>query len=192
MRAIALAVLVIVLPAHAYAEDYFPARKGAKWTYQVTDDGKKSTQVVSVADVSQQGTKTVVKLEDRDGDRLRMDVVTIADGFVLRDSRAGVQYAPALPLFKTTLSAGDRWKIKSRISDMTFDGEAVVLDSVEVQVPAGSFRAYRIMTLTRVETEAADSITVLWLAPDVGIVKTLTSYKGSCRVTELTKFNVNK
>ena len=180
MRAIALAVLVIVLPAHDYAEDYFPARKGAKWTYQVTDDGKKSTQVVSVADVSQQGTKTVVKLEDRDGDRLRMDVVTIADGFVLRDSRAGVQYAPALPLFKTTLS------------DMTFDGEAVVLDSVEVQVPAGSFRAYRVMTLTRVETESADSITVLWLAPDDGIVKTLTSYKGSCRVTELTKFNANK
>jgi hypothetical protein len=150
---------------------------GYTWNYDVlfhpTDDSQSDstgTETLSVKSASTVNGKTVVELRDEDSFiyDIRTPVLEMDDqGVVMKNvayigPAAGIAEGHTIDFLHLPLQTGAKWD----------DGLwcAKVQGQETVQVPAGTFNAYKIYVIGTYE-QAYTAVGDYWVAPGVGIVK---------------------
>lgn len=146
---------------------YFSTTVGAKWVYEVTYEKMRSMNGIH--------TYVVTKVEEKDGAKLvtrgrlkrNGDVAELvtwkvaADGLYAVESQLFKMDEPQLEL-KLPHKEGNRWKLYEKQPDYA---AYTAHGPEEVNVPAGTFKAIRVVTHT------GQSDQTMWYAPGVGLVK---------------------
>lgn len=172
---LALAVPVVGPVTAAPAPSIFPLSNGAVWTRK-DDTGVQSTSRVTGPKVS--GTRQCVVIERRavERGRERIDrncyLATAAEILVLETTnlRGDVSVLnPARPLLKLPPKVGQTWSWSP--SDSTFDLKIISkwVGEESIKVQAGTFKAWKLQTVTAGEDMEVTSVT--WYAPGVGVVR---------------------
>jgi len=131
---------------------YFPTTVGAKWVYE-RDGLNDETAVVSAVEKS--GNELIVSRTGPQGG-LYADVIVSAEG--IRQDKLNLNgKTHSMWLVKTKLRAGDSWEVT--------DGKRTVHGPEDVEVPAGKFKALRVVW------EYEGGVLTSWYAPGVGEVK---------------------
>ena len=132
---------------------YFPTTLGAKWVYE--RPGREDESVV-VSAVEKDGDDLIVSREGVDGTRtIYAKMVVSAEGLrqvrELTDGKVGW-------VLKSRLKPGDSWEVPD-------GGKRTVHEPEEIEVPAGKFKALRVVW------EHDGGTLTSWYAPGVGEVK---------------------
>ncbi len=167
---------------------YFPIQVGAKTVMETTVDGPFGKTPGAIETV-----QTVTKVEGKDGTyRVTVERESKAKNFVtmyevsakgvFRVAIDGSALAEPVPLLKLPARPGDTWK--------TATGTATVGKEEEIEVPAGKFKAVPVTT----ERELAGRTlkTTTWLAPDVGVIKRVSTVNDINTVNVLKSFTPGK
>ena len=176
-----LIALLLCLPAPD--ETHLPLGKGAKWTY-ATDYDEETDIVHEVTGLEKVGDVECFVVEHRTefnvgkpDERIRiMRKEWLARGpsgvLIHKTQRGGTQLEVPTPFFKLKepIRKGDEWKGTAKASTNSPTWHVVVEDQEEVEVPAGTFKAWKLMfkieSGTRHKAEGFE-----WYAPGVGIVR---------------------
>lgn len=148
---------------------YFPTTAGAKWVYERADGGE---EAVVVAGVEKDGDDLIVSREGADGTRTRYaKMIVSAEGLrqqrELTDGKVGW-------VLKAKLNPGDSW-------DVPDGGKRTVHGPEDVEVPAGKFKALRVVW------EHDGGTLTSWYSPGVGEVKRVEKRGGREVVTRSLK-----
>jgi hypothetical protein len=148
---------------------YFPTTAGARWVYEDSFGGEES---VEVADVEKDGDKLIVARRGFDGNNTDYaKMIVTADGLrqerELADGKVGW-------VLKSNLKSGESWEVPD-------GGRRTVSGPEEVEVPAGKYRALKVVW------EAEGRTLTSWYAPNVGEVKRTVKTGGAERVTRALK-----
>jgi len=158
---------------------WFPTREGDTRVYEVRVGDKVESTYKDIVD-------KVVKTDDglqvtmtRDAPRGNsfVTVISVTKEGLFRVSFNGESIEKPVPLLKMPAKVGTKWELA--------DGATyTVTKEEEVEVPAGKFPAIR------VESVSDSGKTLLWFAPNVGLVKVQT--EGTDRVHVLKEFKAGK
>ena len=170
--------------------EYWPHAAGTAWVYH--DSQSDSRQDMRVVEPQVLDGESVTVLERRaDGRVITRAYFAVRAGRILEVAEEnpghGAAYAslqrltPPSVVLPQAVAVGARW-------GMTDDSKAtdtVVERQEQITVPAGTYTA-----LVLVSTAPTGRVTTQWLAPRVGIVRTVTEWPktGRRRVTELVRF----
>jgi hypothetical protein len=184
LRFLPLAFLAASL-AHAA-----PAPKGKDAVYFPTKEGDTRVYEIRVGDKVEGSFKDkVTKVEKKDegldvtiardgpGTSAFVTVISVTKEGLFRVAFDGESLEKPIPLLKMPAKVGTKWEL---------DGGATytITKEEEVEVPAGKFPAIR------VESVSGTSKTLLWFAPNVGLIKMQS--EGSDRVHVLKEFKAGK
>lgn len=157
------------------APDYFPLRVGDSWKYRSTVSDAEST--VKVVSAEKQANGTVRYLLEKLSETKINNWYSKTKGWVLMHREAypeheglEIKYEPARRYLKNPLIAGATWNWSGKginQDDMYESNRVVGLEMV--QVPAGKFRAMKIVS--QVSEGAAVLTKTYWYADGVGMVK---------------------
>lgn len=157
--------------------DYFPMSVGDSWTYRQEESDTEYTVKVLSAEKQADGT-TRYLLEKQAGAQIQSWYSKI-NGWVLMHGESYLgqelksKYEPARQFLKNPLVAGEKWTWKGKaITNMDFTEFNEVVGPETVKVPAGTFRAMKIVS--KVEDGGALMTKTSWYANGVGLVKTMT------------------
>jgi len=189
-------MMMTLMIAAALAQDYYPLGEGYTWTFQVTGNPDSTESVKKVSGKEKVGDYDCFVVEDTGmgGDMQKMILSADKDGLWVRRMRREVK-DPWLWLM-LPLSTKNKWSstLASPDSDRTATLAFSVGDEEEVKVPAGTYKARRVI-MTGSEKRSTIEL-VMWLAPDVGEVKrsvTITKKDQPQEVTfQLLKFEKGK
>jgi hypothetical protein len=201
LSVIALALLVAVPKAGAEeaklpAADFFPLRVDYSWTYRNTSD-------------ESQFTLKVLKETKQDDGSIRYLVEMMAGvqihryfskpaGWVLlhfeqypEHQGLEAKYEPPKKYLQNPLVPGFKWQWNGKdYTQQEFAEENRVADFDEVTVPAGKFRAMKLVSYV---TGAANPMTrTYWYADGVGLIKTTTEAKTMSYGSELVDYSFKK
>jgi hypothetical protein len=109
---------------------------------------------------------------------------------VHRNGVSGLNSDREYPIIKYPVKSGDRWNEKVRINGLDIEMTFAVGEAVEVQVPAGKFKAIPITTTTTLK--GSDSRSKKWFVDGVGIVKETLTLGDRVFTRELKKFTPGK
>lgn len=170
------AVVLIAGPvAAAPAPSYFPLAPGATWARKSSDGAQVNARVVGTKTVGLVRCTVVATASVRGGTERTTHICYQATDQEIRiiESEApggrSIVLDPPRSLMKLPPQAGKSWAWipKSAPVDMKVTDEWVREETV--RVPAGTFRAWKLMTVTK---RGEDTATVrTWYAPGVGVVK---------------------
>ena len=181
---IALATLVLVAAASGKkpnptksSADYFPLRVGDSWTYRNTEEGGYTLKVVSEEPQEGAPARFVVELSS---EVKILHTFSKKDGWVLlhferypEHEGLEAKYEPPKQYLPNPMTAGQKWEWSG--ADPTqarFTEKSTVAGIEEVTVPAGKFRAMKIITV--VSGGSVPKTQTLWYADGVGLVKSTT------------------
>jgi hypothetical protein len=161
------------------APRYFPTQRGAKWVFK--SHGGKDTFVVTEVATEKDRTRVVVASE-RDGQLSASQTVIVTDRGLFRAALGNEVLDPPMCIFRSPVKAGEKWTASaSYLGLFVLKYQFQVLDSEEVEVPAGKFKAVPIRQEFTVENDpklkpparAKEEPTVMieWYVPNVGVVK---------------------
>ncbi|HEX8144855.1 MAG TPA: hypothetical protein VF553_19965 [Pyrinomonadaceae bacterium] len=192
MRAMAaLCLLLVALPgvmgqrrrassssSSAASPDYFPLRPGDMWTYRHSEGSQFTVKVLNDEKQADGSVRYVVELLS--GARVHY-TYSKPRGWVLQhrhsypDEQTGlkIDYQPAKQYLKNPLVAGEKWNWSGKDvggNDVSESSRVVGLEWVEV--PAGKFRAMKIISL--VSSGASVATKTYWYVDGVGLVKAWT------------------
>jgi hypothetical protein len=161
--------------------DYFPLDRGSEWVY--TTNLRSGELVFSVLT-----TETIIDtphtvlaltlLKTEDG---RTKEVPLQKEWYRKTPEGGVvcakrvvneqevQVDPPQPHLKGPLAPGASWKWEGRLEHGAASAVYTVEAEEEIQVPRGTFKAFRVKVVTT--TENGRGTVTRWLAPGVGMVK---------------------
>jgi hypothetical protein len=184
---------------------FFPLEKGHKWTYRVTDnkaaqpkaDARPTVIEVEREEVfsfkeSKDGVDTEIPyigfvLKNSNGDRASRDRVVVTEGDVVhRTHVAGTALQPPQAFFRIL----QKWESEAKAGGTQVKG-TFTNELVEVQVPAGKYKAYHITFNNNLPGDEAVEIH-RWFAPDIGMVKQRVKMKSHDIVLELERFDKGK
>jgi hypothetical protein len=185
MKKIAPIVAIVLLSFGAHAArkpqapvDYFPLKAGYSWTYRaIKDEGGFAIKVLSEEPQREGPPRYVVELSS--GVKV-LSTFSKSGGWVLlleerypEHEGLAVKYDPPRQYLPDPLVRGAKWDWKGRDYTQTERRESNVVEGLEtVTVPAGKFRALKIVST--VATENAAMVKTYWYADGVGLVKTTT------------------
>jgi hypothetical protein len=188
MRKIGLLAVIACTAAIARAEPLLPTADGTTWQYESTEElgGPAATAPTTVpltVSVGRQtfGGKEFLKFETRIDDVLtKTELMTLDDhGWVchVRGGRDGrmAKLDPPQTLIPGAIKVGDSWESDGEVAGMEMRQQFKVAAEELIQVPAGTFRAFRI------HCDAASVMSVAldrWFYPGVGFVKEITVVRG--------------
>lgn len=177
--------------------DYFPLKLGDWWKYKsTTADGKTSEFTVKVLRQEKQtdgSTQTVV--ETLTSFQTINDWYSKPPGWVLLHRQAFPQnpnlkaeFQPTRNYLKNPLNIGDTWSWQGQgMMGVAIQENSKVSAAEEVVVPAGKFRAMKVMTQV---TQAGTPVTkTYWYANFVGLVKSMTDTGAVQSTTVLTDYS---
>jgi hypothetical protein len=157
---------------------YFPTKAGAKWVYD--DDGQTYTLVVTKAEPKDAATLVTVGLVDPDGLITHFQTMEVSPRGLREVENHGRKCHPPVPHLRLPHTPGAQWQ-----SPLALDGEARGINEMragaveQVRVPAGTFQAVRVDTLSTSPGGQQQRLTH-WYAPGVGLVR-VTYRPGSSR-----------
>ena len=202
LLATGLATLVLVSAAVANkpkptkpAGDYFPLRVGDSWTYRNTEEGGYTLKVIN--EEPQAGGASRVVIELYTGVSI-IRTFSKSEGWVLFHSEnypehEGLQvtYDPPKQYLPNPLVAGREWKWSGKDPTQVERQEASRVVGVEqVTVPAGKFRAMKVVT--EVTGGGPAKTLTNWYAEGVGLVKSTTDGGQIKYGSELTDYSFKK
>jgi hypothetical protein len=173
------------------APDYFPLKAGTKWSYELTQGGKKTKIDSQIAKVETLDGKSLSVFETSvKGEVAATEHLAATEAGVFRHRVNGIALSPPICILKYPLKKDDTWETETTIANEQLKVKGKVLDNEDVTVAAGKYKAFRV----EVETSAAGmrATTVFWFAPDVGVVKQTTENAGMTVTAELEKFEAGK
>jgi hypothetical protein len=157
--------------------DFFPLRVGDSWTYRQEETDTEYTVKVLSAEKQADGS-TRYQLEKQAGAQIQ-SWYSKTDGWVLMhgETYVGQQlkstYEPARRFLSNPLVAGEKWTWKGKtVTNIDVIEFNEVVGSETVKVPAGTFRAMKI--ISKVDDGGAAMTKTYWYADGVGLVKTTT------------------
>jgi hypothetical protein len=176
-------------------DDLFPLKVGNTWTYKVTDQKGKTSQLKCTVAVPSGGNvgKTLFRLSA--GDTVK--VYTKRDGKTFLESiefpgkpAENVEFTPAKLVIDTNIRTDNLWKWNGKRSKGNSENDHwQVFPNEKVKVPAGDFDCVRVGGLS-----VHDGLMVYqtcWYAKNVGVVKSV-DVQGSAKTSrELIKYHVN-
>jgi hypothetical protein len=158
---------------------WFPTREGDTRVYEVrVGDKAESSFTDKVTRVEKKDVGLDVTIaRDGPGASSFVTVISVTREGLFRVMLDGEALTNPITLLKLPAKVGTRWEL---------DGGATytITQEEEIEVPAGKFPA------VRVEMVRGSSKTLLWFAPNVGLVKMQT--EGSERVQVLKEFRAGK
>lgn len=176
--------------------DYFPLKPGYSWTYHaINDEGGYTLKVLSEEPQTDASPRFLVELNS--GVKV-LSTFSKAGGWVLlleesypEHEGLAVKYNPPRQYLPDPLVRGAKWDWKGRDYTQTERRESnVVTDQETVTVPAGKFRALKVVST--VTTEHATMTKTYWYADGVGLVKTTTDAGQIKYGQELTDYSFKK
>jgi hypothetical protein len=177
------------------AADYFPLRVGDTWTYRNSEAGGYTWKVLS-EEPHEGGTVRYV-VEFLSGVRIN-NIFSKENGWVLFHAESypeheGLQatYDPPKQYLPNPLVVGQKWEWRGKDPTQVEHHESSQVVGVEtVTVPAGKFRAMKVMT--GISSAGAPMTRTSWYADGVGLVKT-TTVGGQIKYgSELTDYSFKK
>lgn len=155
--------------------DYFPLRVGDSWKYRSTDGDAEYTVTVLSAEKQADGTMLYL-LEKQVGIKIH-DWYSKSNGWVFQHREAypeqeglEVKYQPARQYLKNPLLAGATWNSTGKsVVQMDFHESNRVVGPAMVKVPAGTFRAMKIVS--KVLEGKGSQVKTYWYVDGVGLVK---------------------
>jgi hypothetical protein len=218
MKAVILTVPLLLLAAGAASaqvmpplpNDYFPLKKGERWTYQVIDlkktpakvDPKMKVEVVVEKEeiytrnkmtkdgkpVFENGKQVVEKftgylLKSTSGQNSKVDHVVVLEDGVHRVHTAEVPLTPPLQIFKTPLGPGESWEANSTSGKEVIKGTFTRRDE-RITVPAGTYNAIAIRFVSDPSVGSPFEFTN-WFVSKYGMVKHHVKSKDHERLLEL-------
>jgi len=193
------AVLVTLLCGLQDATSPWPLAKGSKWVYKTDQEVDMIYEIVGLEKVGDVECH-VLEVRTSEDRVMRSEWLTVAkDGVKVHQGRRGRHATLTVekPYFriKSAIEKGATWEGESRTGDAkvtTFNAEAV--EEVEVEVPAGKYKAWKIKTSQ--QTDSGGTTAVEWWAPDVGMVRAEIEFNfsgtGMTAVYELKEFTKGK
>lgn len=157
---------------------YFPTKVGAKWIYD--DDGQTYTLVVTKAEPKDGAILVTVGLVDSDGLITHFQTMEVSRRGLREVENHGRKYDPPVPHLRLPHTPGAKWQ-----SPISLDGEARGTNEMragaveKVKVPAGTFQAVRVDTLST-SPEGKQQRLTHWYAPGVGLVRVTYRPGSSC------------
>jgi hypothetical protein len=159
------------------APDHFPLRVGDSWTYRNTSGDTQYT--VKVAGEEKQADGTIHYLVEKLAGAKVLTWFSKADGSVLmhlerypEHEGLEMKYEPARQFLKNPLVAGAQWGWTGKdVTQTDLEEDNQVTGPEDVTVPAGKFRAMKVVT--RVAVTTAPLTKTSWYADGVGMIKSM-------------------
>ena len=172
--------------------EYFPLKKGNKWTYKVADQ---TVEVVVVGPEMVDG-KTGWKLETSVNGQVKASEVYFADATGLyRLKVKDEKIDPAVKVIQFPIKQDAAWPVESKIGTQPLKGTFKVKEeSVKVKVPAGEFDAV-LVEGENFEIAGTKATIRQWFSKDPkapGPVKLVYVISGTESTLELVKFEEGK
>jgi hypothetical protein len=187
------------VPKDGKAPVYFPIEKGAKWVYK-SKAGKETRVITEVKNKNSEHTVTVAIVSK--GTISAAEIVIVTEKGLFRAAYADFSLDPPTCILKTPVKSGDKWDASSNFVVLVIKSRFKVLDSEEVEVPAGRFKAVRVEEVLSMESRPGDPAlspdyagartSIIWYAPRVGIVKRVVKSENGDDVTVLESFTPGK
>lgn len=194
---LALVVATMAAAGAPSPPDYFPLHERDVWRYRsTTAKGATSEFVVTVVGVEKEkdGSRPFQVQTLVEGKRV-IDWYLKQKGWVIHVGQFAMgaagrtEFKPAKRALKNPPRVGDRWTWKGTgVGGVALEMAAEVLDETDVTVPAGKFRALRIVTRT---TQKGTTVQRMqWYAAGVGMVRAEVDSDGRAAATELVEYHV--
>jgi hypothetical protein len=187
--------------------DYFPLRYKYSWQYESkTSAGVKST--FKVTDIHDVRNSDIVE-GSTDAHPIHHELSTEAGTMVINDwylkSNGMVEYlsseyvsaktkcdfAPQRPYIKIVMNDKDTWQWSGKgMMGVAIEENSVASGPEEVAVPAGKFKAMKVVT--QVKQGGMPATKTYWYGPNVGLVKSHTEGGAMVSDTELTAYQFPK
>ena len=200
--------IALFLLGLAYSEEkpsgsnYYPLKKGDKWTYTVSrvdGKGKKFIQEVTVPGYDKYKKKQYIILQQKDK-RGKVRSFCTKDNTGIYWKKIGASkkltpevssvFTPPIPILRFPLEAGNQWNWKGNLKiafiNKKIDMKCRVLAEEEITVPAGKFKCLKIHIHQLRNKEVSDEYA--WYAPGIGQIK----YIGKELQKELISYSVSK
>jgi hypothetical protein len=224
MKAVILTVPMLLLAAGAASaqalpplpSEYYPLKKGERWTYQVTDlkktpakvDPKMKVDVVVEKEevytrnkmtkdgkpVFENGKQVVEKftgflLKSTSGQNSKADHVVVLEDGIYRVHTAEVPLTPPLQIFKMPLKPGEAWVWEANSTS----GKEVIKGTFtarleKITVPAGTYNAIAIRFVSDPSVGTPFEFTN-WFVPKIGMAKHHVKSKDHERLLELQSYS---
>jgi hypothetical protein len=156
---------------------YFPTTVGARWVY--VDDGLTYRMVVTKVESKGEATLVSVGTVGLDGTTTHFQTVEVSPTGLREVANASRKCDPPLPLLRLPHTIGTTWTARVSLDGQDRGTQERTAGAVEqVKVPAGTFLALRVDTLS-VGPAHRQQLTH-WYAPGVGVVR-VTYRSGSSR-----------
>ena len=157
-------------------------RVGDRWVYGWTSGAETGTKTVEV--IEQREVNQVTYYLVRVGDLIHFYTRELQWAGTMRDQRVESRMTPPLPWFAWPLVKDRRWTYQGTYEDGSAPKRSVtdrfsVADSELVEVPAGRFRAVKVVR----ETDRRD-VDEYWYAPEVGFYLKWVGRRGDQRFEE--------
>ena len=172
-------------------ESFCRFSKGTTWTYRRAQGGAAFKVVMTVVDEADR--KIVVEsreyVEEGKEPSLKTLAWAVEDGYLVWGEYKGGKIQSPLRVYKAGSKKGDTWK--SPVGEGKGDLEATHMGTVEVKVPAGTYRD-AVQVAFRFGADQPKPLMEIVLAPKVGMIRFGGSAGSLMAVMELEEFKEGK
>jgi len=188
---LAIAFCSGLAPGQEQNPDYYPLKRGTKWTYRVFSGNELKGQVTNqIAKIEKIDDQELARQETLAQGNVFTEHLSSTDKGVFRHRLNGLETTPPFCLLRYPVKQGDSWTSESKVGDQATKLSCRVGEE-EVAVPSGKFKAVTVL----IESEAGvvKVRTTYWFVANIGFVKQLIEIPGSNPITlELERFEVGK
>ncbi len=181
------------VPSAARARpDYFPLGQNDWWRYLFTNAFKKTGDFTLMV-IDFNPSTGLYAIENRSVGFT--DYYSRTGGFIFlrkRELKHGtVEFTPPRRYLADPLKVGQAWSWKGPAGDLAESSK--VLSEDTVKVPAGTFRAFKVETVARIQktSQRAPVIRDAWYANNVGMVKSVSKEGVYVSTTELLEYRLH-
>jgi hypothetical protein len=148
---------------------YHPVTVGTTWVYDESDHD--TTIVLSKVEAAEKGTLVTCDFISAAGTRTPCHKIRVsADGLWMTE-KVGEEYEPALQLLKAPFKSNDKWEVATRRGAVRVTGTFTLAAEEEVTVPAGKFKAVKVIRSDFKIGARPGPAEAVWYATGVGKVK---------------------
>ncbi len=183
-----LSIVIVCAPvSDGHTQNYYPDEFGNTWVLQSTDGG--TERIITIEGPETIGAESLKVISDRTGDNTnKFFIKSKPDGVLISRATAtvagfdvSIDYSPPETFLPIPVELGSEWTVTGEASlgiiSIEVTNVAKVVDVEPITVPAGTFQG-----CLEIEQHLSSSGLIrfsqqstMWLAPDIGIVKALSS-----------------
>jgi len=172
--------------------EYFPLKKGSKWTYKLND----FEVVVEVGDYDKDKNETKLKTLSQGKEVANETITTDATG-IYRSRINTTAIDPKVKILELKdgkpAAKGTKWTIKSKVQQQDISGDFEIKDDkMALKVPAGDLTDVVYVEGAKLTIAGTETAVKYWFAKGKGIVKLSYTINGQDVVLELKSYEEAK